>query len=129
MGKKLQTSNVASTMCGSYGYAAPEVMLNALEVSEYSYAVDLYSYGVMVYMMVSGGDADPKNPRERKPPKQHLALRKKLKDFSANKEQFEWSKDPYGALDLMLQLTSEKTEVRTTASQVKSTTFFEKNLD
>ena len=62
--------------CGSYGYAAPEIMLNhwqAVDVCKidlcyswlplrYTYAVDLYSYGVMLYMLVSGGETSQRSP-------------------------------------------------------------------
>merc|ERR1712087_682323 len=77
LAKKLQTEADAKTMCGSYGYAAPEIMLNT---GKYTYAVDLYSFGVMLYMLVSGGDENTKQPKQRLPPMRHSALKRKLKE-------------------------------------------------
>ncbi|CAE7572759.1 ATPK1 [Symbiodinium necroappetens] len=59
LAKKLYAGSDANTMCGSYGYAAPEIMLNT---GRYTYAVDLYSYGVMLYMLVSGGETSQRSP-------------------------------------------------------------------
>ena len=34
----------------------------SLLAGRYTYAVDLYSYGVMLYMLVSGGETSVRNP-------------------------------------------------------------------
>merc|ERR1712216_467626 len=78
LAKKLYSSEEARTKCGSFGYVAPEIMLGTGGV--YTYAVDLYSYGVLLYMLLSGGESTPKRPKQRLPPMQHAKLRRKLKD-------------------------------------------------
>jgi hypothetical protein len=124
LAKKLYTSNDARTMCGSYGYAAPEIMLNT---GRYSYSVDLYSYGVMLYMLLSGGDQAPNNPKQRLPPMRHNSLRRKLREVEKNPSA-EWAKESVGVLELLTQLTSEDPKVRKTCSEVKEHTFFPTQL-
>lgn len=41
------------TFCGSYGYAAPEVNPRR---QEHGFAADLYAYGVLLVMMLTGGE-------------------------------------------------------------------------
>lgn len=120
LAKKLYSTSEARTMCGSYGYAAPEIMLNA---ERYTYAVDLYSFGVMLYLMLSGGEASPNNPKQRLPPMRHSGLRRRLRE--AEKEpRAEWAMDSAGGLQLVMMLTSEDPKVRKTASEVKTHLFF-----
>jgi len=124
LAKKLHSAADARTMCGSYGYAAPEIMTNQ---GRYTYAVDLYSFGVLLYMLVSGGDPSAKNPKQRLPPMRHAALRKKLRD--AEKEQrHAWSKPSEAVLALLVSLTAEDPRVRTTAGDVKESPFFATQL-
>merc|ERR1712086_123266 len=124
LAKKLYTIADAKTMCGSYGYAAPEIMLNA---GRYTYAVDLYSYGVMMYLMLSGGEAAQNNPKQRLPPMRHSGLKRRLKE--AEKEpRAPWAHPAVGGLELVQMLTSEDPRVRTTAAEVKEHSFFRTQL-
>merc|ERR1740121_1083856 len=54
LAKKLtfDNSSDAKTFCGTYGYTAPEIMSKQ---GGYTFGVDLYALGVMLYMMLSGG--------------------------------------------------------------------------
>merc|ERR1712072_641717 len=87
LAKKLDSGVDAKTMCGSYGYAAPEIMIGA---KSYTKSVDLYSFGVMLYMLLSGGDAHPEKPKQRLPPMKHSSLRRRLKE--ARNDVPEWAK-------------------------------------
>merc|ERR1711972_326875 len=91
--KKLLNPEDARTMCGSYGYAAPEIMLNT---GRYTYAVDLYSFGVMFYMLLSGGDVSPKNPKQRLPPMRHASLKRKIREVEKDPK-LEWANAEVGA--------------------------------
>merc|ERR1712039_395019 len=78
--------------------------------------------------MGSGGEKCTKNPTQRIPPLQHVKLRKKLTEFNETKGKREWSKDAYGALELICKLTADKPQLRTTASEIKLAPFFTRNL-
>lgn len=123
LAKKLQTEADAKTMCGSYGYAAPEIMMNA---GRYTYAVDLYSFGVMVYMMVSGGEESTKK-KQRLPPVRHQNLRRNLQKAEKNAN-MKWASPEVGALELLNMLTADDAAARKTASDVKKHRFFELHL-
>jgi len=123
LAKKLQTEADAKTMCGSYGYAAPEIMMNT---GRYTYAVDLYSFGVMLYMMVSGGEESTKK-KQRLPPVRHSSLRRKLRDAEQNKA-LKWVAPELGAWELLMMLTAENATDRTTCAKVKEHRFFEQQL-
>ncbi|CAE7663516.1 ATPK1 [Symbiodinium pilosum] len=126
LAKKLYAGSDANTMCGSYGYAAPEIMLNT---GRYTYAVDLYSYGVMLYMLVSGGETSQRNPMQktRLPPKTHGQLKKKLRD-SEKDVALLWARPASAVLPLLKMLTSENPLERTNSTTLKSNTFFVKHL-
>jgi serine/threonine protein kinase len=98
LAKKLYTTSDARTMCGSYGYAAPEIMSNT---GRYSYSVDLYSFGVMMYMLLSGGDQAPNNPRQRLPPMRHTSLRRKLREAERHPPG-DWAKENVGTVKARL---------------------------
>jgi len=119
LAKKLQTEADAKTMCGSYGYAAPEIMMNT---GRYTYAVDLYSFGVMVYMMVSGGEESTKK-KQRLPPVRHSSLRRKLKEAEKNPN-LKWVSPEVGALEMLMQLTADDAAARKGAKDVKDHKFF-----
>jgi len=119
LAKKLHSTADARTQCGSYGYVAPEIMTSK---GGYTYAVDLYSFGVMLYLLVSGGEASPKK-QQRLPPMRHSELRRKLR-AAEREEGKEWAKPSVGALALLNILTSEEPKVRTTATEVKQRDFF-----
>lgn len=57
----------ARTFCGSYGYAAPEVNPRR---QVHGFAADLYSFGVLILMMLMGGEVyhDKRPPYERRLP-------------------------------------------------------------
>jgi len=64
LAKSMGDSDEAKSVCGSYGYVAPEIGR-----SKYTTAVDLYSLGVTIFMLVSGGIAKViKGQEERLPP-------------------------------------------------------------
>eukprot|EP00930_Biecheleria_cincta_P042696 TRINITY_DN29385_c0_g1_i1.p1 TRINITY_DN29385_c0_g1~~TRINITY_DN29385_c0_g1_i1.p1 ORF type:complete len:844 (-),score=122.52 TRINITY_DN29385_c0_g1_i1:270-2543(-) len=66
------------TFCGSYGYAAPEVNPRR---QEHGFAADLYAYGVLLVMMLTGGEVyhDTREaPFERRLPPESL---KDLRDI------------------------------------------------
>merc|ERR1712039_284435 len=123
LAKKLYDAPDAKTMCGSYGYAAPEIMMN---VGRYTYAVDLYSFGVMLYMMVSGGEESTKK-KQRLPPVRHSTLRRKLREAEKNPN-LKWVSPELGALELLMMLTADDAAARTTASKVKEHRFFDIHL-
>jgi hypothetical protein len=125
LAKKLYTASDARTMCGSYGYAAPEILLNQ---GRYTYAVDLYSYGVMLYMLLSGGEQAQQNPKQRLPPMRHSSLRRKLKSEGEKDPRTEWAEESIGAHALLMDLTSDNPRDRTTASLLKERFFFTSQL-
>lgn len=72
----------AKTFCGSYGYAAPEVNPKKLV---HGYAADLYSLGVLVSMMLMGGEVyrDRREDDERRlPPERPQDLQEVLGSLS-----------------------------------------------
>jgi len=109
-------------MCGSYGYAAPEILV-AKGGSPYTIAVDLYSYGVMLYMMLSGGEAAQHKPEQRLPPMKHSSLRRKLQAAQTSPPG-EWARPDAKALELLVALTADNPKQRTTCAQVKQRPFF-----
>mmetsp|Transcript_19019 Transcript_19019/g.53644 ORF Transcript_19019/g.53644 Transcript_19019/m.53644 type:complete len:267 (+) Transcript_19019:70-870(+) len=123
LAKKLYRTADAQTMCGSWGYVAPEIMTSK---GSYTYAVDLYSYGVMLYLLVSGGEESPKK-QQRLPPMRHAELRRKLR-AAEREEGAEWTRPGVGALALVGLLTSEDPRARTTAAEVKASAFFARLL-
>mmetsp|Transcript_33953 Transcript_33953/g.52790 ORF Transcript_33953/g.52790 Transcript_33953/m.52790 type:complete len:220 (+) Transcript_33953:1-660(+) len=126
LAKKLYSSNDARTMCGSYGYAAPEIML---QQGRYSYSVDLYSFGVMMYMLLSGGEQAPNNPKQRLPPMRHNSLRRKLKELERHDHAAEhWANKGTHAMKMLMDLTSEDQKLRTTSSEMKENPFFKNSL-
>jgi len=129
LAKKLNESRDAKTMCGSYGYAAPEIMMN---LGKYTYAVDLYSYGVLLYMLASGGDPNPKSPTQRMPPMKHSGLRRKLEELARRTAQ---GQPPRGwwavcgtIADLLDRLTADEPRKRPSASELKQDPFFAEAL-
>jgi len=76
LAKKLGSAVDAKTVCGSYGYVAPEIL--AKSKATYTFAVDLYSFGVMLYVLLSGGERSP-GRQQRLPPAKHADLRKRLR--------------------------------------------------
>jgi len=125
LAKKLYAEADARTMCGSYGYAAPEIMSNT---GRYTYAVDLYSFGVMMYMLLSGGDQAQNNPKQRLPPMRHTSLRRKLKAEGDKQPRARWALENVGAHELLMHLTSEDVKLRGSAESVKENRFFTEQL-
>lgn len=126
LAKKLYTASDANTMCGSYGYAAPEIMMSK---GRYTYAVDLYSYGVMLYMLVSGGETSLRNPaqKNRLPPKTHGQLKKKLNDAQKDMTLL-WARPDSLVMPLLKMLLSEDPQERSSSTALKSNAFFVKHL-
>lgn len=123
LAKKLSAGNEAKTMCGSYGYAAPEIMAHT---GKYTMAVDLYSYGVMLYMMASGGELTTKAPPQRLPPMKHTTLKRKIRD--AEKEgTLPWAKEMQ-CMSLLKILTADDAKERTSCTEVKGHPFYAKHL-
>jgi len=54
LSKFFSADNVLSTMCGSPQYVAPEVLGVGDGVKEYSPAVDMWSVGVILFILLSG---------------------------------------------------------------------------
>lgn len=126
LAKKLYTASDANTMCGSYGYAAPEIMMSK---GRYTMAVDLYSYGVMLYMLTSGGETSLRNPaqKNRLPPKTHGQLKKKLRD-SEKDMTLQWARAESLVMPLLKMLLSEDPLERSSSTDLKSNPFFAKHL-
>jgi len=124
LAKKVATEAEAKTMCGSYGYVAPEIMAGT---RQYDYSVDLYSFGIMLYVLLSGGEKASNDPKQRLPPMKHHLLKRKLKDAGRNTPG-EWAKPSVGALQLIESLTSDQPADRRTATSVKNDPFFERHL-
>jgi len=123
LSKKLYSATEAKTMCGSHGYAAPEILLN----KSYTYPVDLYSYGVTLYMLLSGGDVSRSRRSQRIPPMKHSALRRRLLEAEKNPPG-EWAKPKIKALTLLKDLTADDPARRSTATLVKQRSFFTTQL-
>lgn len=54
LSKFFSNDNVLSTMCGSPQYVAPEVLGVGDGLKEYSPAVDMWSVGVILFILLSG---------------------------------------------------------------------------
>jgi calcium/calmodulin-dependent protein kinase I len=54
LSKFFSSDNVLSTMCGSPQYVAPEVLGVGDGLKEYSPAVDMWSVGVILFILLSG---------------------------------------------------------------------------
>eukprot|EP00931_Biecheleriopsis_adriatica_P117565 TRINITY_DN93064_c0_g1_i1.p1 TRINITY_DN93064_c0_g1~~TRINITY_DN93064_c0_g1_i1.p1 ORF type:complete len:956 (-),score=165.68 TRINITY_DN93064_c0_g1_i1:64-2931(-) len=77
------------TFCGSYGYAAPEVNPRR---QVHGFAADLYAYGVLLFMMLTGGEVyhDTREaPFERRLPPESLKDLRSL--LSSIKFDFYWA--------------------------------------
>jgi len=84
LAKKLGSAVDARTICGSYGYVAPEIL--AKNKASYTFAVDLYSFGVMLYVLLSGGERAP-GRQQRLPPSKHADLRRRLRIAERHQQQ------------------------------------------
>eukprot|EP00933_Yihiella_yeosuensis_P051608 TRINITY_DN49589_c0_g1_i1.p1 TRINITY_DN49589_c0_g1~~TRINITY_DN49589_c0_g1_i1.p1 ORF type:complete len:809 (-),score=108.75 TRINITY_DN49589_c0_g1_i1:15-2375(-) len=125
--KNLQKSGVARTKCGSPGYVAPEILVQG--GCEYTKAVDLYAFGVMSYMLLSGGSDVPiANKRYRLPPKQHKDLKRKLDIISKDGKSF-WAQPENHAIELVRQVTDEVPYKRGDSTELKEHPFFKKCLE
>jgi len=84
LAKKLGSAADARTVCGSYGYVAPEIL--AKSKATYTFAVDLYSFGVMLYVLLSGGERSH-GRQQRLPPARHADLRRRLRTAERHHQQ------------------------------------------
>eukprot|EP00927_Polykrikos_kofoidii_P006459 TRINITY_DN12612_c0_g2_i1.p1 TRINITY_DN12612_c0_g2~~TRINITY_DN12612_c0_g2_i1.p1 ORF type:complete len:1006 (-),score=121.48 TRINITY_DN12612_c0_g2_i1:27-2975(-) len=120
--KQLYKTNGAMTRCGSHGYVAPELMANT---GEYTLAVDLYSFGVLMFMLLSGGDPSQKHPGKRRPPATHPQLRRRLSDIEQHTPRPDWASEALGGLELILILTADDPKKRTTCNEIKAHHFLQ----
>jgi len=120
LAKQLDSTGAAKTRCGSLRYLAPEIWHRR----QYTYSVDIYAYGVTLYMLLSGGDASPRG-KQRLPPGTSRELQIKLREASEKRVPWLQRDDELQILSLLQQLTNaEKPERRGTASSVKHHAFF-----
>jgi serine/threonine protein kinase len=115
------------SMCGSHGYTAPEILRNT---GQYTNAVDLYSFGVMMYLMLSGGERRMSRadalPDHCQPPSKHSDLMRRIKE--ASRAEACWTQAEHGALEILNVLVSADPCQRTSASRVKCHHFFTSSL-
>merc|ERR1712190_128708 len=96
----------------------------------YTFAVDLYSFGVMIYMLLSGGQESATN-RQRMPPTTNSRLAKNIRQAeheAASGSGPAWAHPDLKALPLVKLLVSTDPEQRTTPTLVKRNVFFEQQL-
>lgn len=123
LAKKLGPTEEAYTACGTEGYAAPELITRS---GKYSFAVDIYSLGVLMYVILSGGHKSTREPQKRLPPQTHASFRSKLHNLSSPPPS--WASQHIGALALLESLTKGQPTARPTASEAKEHNFFTDNL-
>ncbi|CAK0843175.1 unnamed protein product, partial [Prorocentrum cordatum] len=73
---RLAYGSFTSTFCGSHGYAPPEVMVEGSR--HHGFAVDLFALGVLVYMLLTGGEVHRGEEEVRLPPEDARGLRELL---------------------------------------------------
>lgn len=122
LAKKLGPDEKAFTACGTEGYAAPELITRT---GKYSFAVDIYSYGILMYVILSGGHASSREPSKRLPPQTHASFRTKL--YSLPTPAPTWALAT-GALSLLQDLTKGQPTTRPSAPEAKEHHFFTYNL-
>lgn len=123
LAKRLDEGQIAKTVCGSYGYVAPEIMAARQTRSAYTIAVDIYSLGVMLYVLLHGGEEVREDGKKRRlPPMEHEVLRNKIHKLQAK------DYGDAGAQELLLKLTSRNAVDRPTSTTAKEHRFFVKNL-
>eukprot|EP00427_Karlodinium_veneficum_P000203 CAMPEP_0169150270 /NCGR_PEP_ID=MMETSP1015-20121227/50075_1 /TAXON_ID=342587 /ORGANISM="Karlodinium micrum, Strain CCMP2283" /LENGTH=824 /DNA_ID=CAMNT_0009219355 /DNA_START=482 /DNA_END=2954 /DNA_ORIENTATION=- len=123
LAKKVGGDVIAMTACGTEGYAAPELLARV----GYTYAVDLYSFGVTLYMVFTGGQASQRDPSKRVPPHNHVTLKNKIKNATNIRGDQSWTTEASGALDLLSKLITPA-DKRLSATEAKLHPFFVKNL-
>merc|ERR1719468_924825 len=94
----------------------------------------MYAFGVILYMMFSGGeepekvfhDSSMESMSHRHPPKLS-ELHAKIKSAQTNPSE-KWAAEEVGGADLILKLIHKKPRLRLTASDAKEHVFFPQHL-
>lgn len=123
LAKKLAPAEDAQTACGTEGYAAPELVTRS---GNYTFAVDIYSFGVLLYVILSGGQCTEREPDKRLPPHAHVTLRSKLHNLPSPTPA--WAEESENALSLLQHLTKGQPSMRPTATEAKEHQFFSQHL-
>lgn len=104
-GLAIRSTDDRGTICGSPGYVAPEM----LRKQQYSEKVDIYSAGVVLFMLLSGATPFPGNSLS-----EILSKNKRASvDFSGKA----WSAVPRQAKNLVLRMMEADPALRVTAAQ------------
>jgi len=128
----------AVTVCGSYGYVAPEIVrLQRMRVDQrkehaYGVAADFYSLGVTMFVCATGGElaVDKEGEQVCLPPVDHNTLREKLGVLAARLQdpkchaQLEIPTLPEALVVLLTQLCEEDPEKRPTGQEIQDCQFF-----
>lgn len=123
LAKKLGPEESANTACGTEGYAAPELIART---GNYSFSVDIYSFGVLMYLILAGGFAPTWDPKKRLPPSTHVKLRHKIRNLPSSG--LSWTQASTCAVPLLVQLTAGESSQRPTATEAKEHRFFSKHI-
>lgn len=118
LAKRVET---AKTFCGSTGYAAPEVMLSRGR-EMYGATVDLYSFGVTLWVMLTGGQKSRSKPGLSFPPPNHADLR------AAVRRAGKAGQHDAEAMRLIATVTSDDPRQRGTSKEARRHQFFSHHL-
>jgi len=109
LSKFFSSDNVLSTMCGSPQYVAPEVLGVGDGLKEYSPAVDMWSVGVILFILLSGySPFDDDND---------AVLFEKIKSGNYDADDPIWDNVSDGGKDLVEKLLTVDAEKRLTAEE------------
>lgn len=115
------------SVCGSNGYVAPEMLMASSNKVAYATSVDMYSYGVMLFVLLSGGEEHVQNDRKRRlPPRNPKAM---LKNAGGLPGDFHRRSVTGGdVVHLMEELLKDDPSMRLTASAAKDHPWFQSML-
>lgn len=120
LAKEMET-DVATTVCGSEGYAAPEIMeiRKKMFSGNYTIKVDMYSFGAMLFVLLTGGDKyDGGSDDVIAMPPQNM-----IRKVSSARNKFSLE-----AQDLLVKLLDKKPNNRPSATQAKRHPWYEAKL-